>query len=218
MFTGIVEAIGKIESVETVSGGKRFCIDLGEAAEGVRAGDSVCVDGACLTANDALKGSKAVFDVTAETLRVSTLGGFKAGQKVNLERALVASDRFGGHMVQGHVDGVGKVEKIDRGGDEYIVWVSAEPELMRLMIVKGSVAVDGVSLTIAAVEQKRFSLAIIPTTLAETTLETWRVGDKVNLEADLISKWINKRLDEVLSGSKKAGRMTLEKLRDQGFT
>jgi riboflavin synthase len=153
----------------------------------------------------------------AETLRMSTLGDAKATDAVNLERAMAANGRFGGHMVQGHVDGVGTVDQIEKEGGNCILWIAAVEAIMKQMIQKGSVAIDGISLTIVKVEKKRFSVSLIPTTLQETNLHLRKRGDTVNLEIDLVSKWINKRLDQILAEEKKGGSVTWEKLRDAGF-
>lgn len=215
MFTGLVEAVRPIISAQPQGGGLRLRIDLGELAADAHLGDSIAVNGACLTISK-LDRQQAQFDAVAETVRVSTVGRLKSGTMVNLERALRADARLGGHLVQGHVDGVGTVDRIAKGPDEYAMWIAAAPELMRQMIAKGSVAIDGVSLTIVAVEPKRFSVSLIPKTLTTTNLRQLKAGDKVNLEADLIGKWINKRLDEVL-GSERGG-MTLKKLQEHGFS
>jgi len=216
MFTGLIQTVETIRAIEPMRDGRRLHIALGGLADDVKVGDSICVNGACLTISS-LDGHDAAFDVTTETLGVSTLTHLQPGQLVNLEAALRADDRLGGHIVQGHVDGVGTIDRVNRTAATYELWIAAEPQLLRLMIAKGSVAVDGVSLTIVAVEPARFSIALIPTTLAQTTLRSRRPGDKVNLEADLISKWINKRLDELLGRDRAPGRISLEKLREQGF-
>ena len=196
MFTGLVEAVSPVIANAVRSGGRRLSVDLGMLAEDSRVGDSICVNGVCLTISE-LGGDRAYFDAVAETVRISTLGELKVGDRVNLERAMRADGRFGGHMVQGHVDGVGRVARIDRGEAEHVMTIEAEGKLMDLMIEKGSVTVDGVSLTIVSVKGKEFGVSLIPTTLAGTNLNDRKVADKVNLEADLVSKWIRKRLDAV---------------------
>ena len=215
MFTGLVEAVGGVVAVIPQGAGRRLRIRLGRLAEDVRLGDSIAINGACLTVTN-LAGDIAQFDATPETLRVSTVGQFKTGDKVNLERALRADARLGGHLVQGHVDGVGVVDRIVKGNDEHVLWVGAGPVVIKQMIAKGSVAIDGVSLTIVATEKDRFSVSLIPETLKATNLMDRRAGDKVNLETDLIGKWINKRLDEVLGAAKEG--LTAQKLREQGFS
>ena len=194
-----------------------MCLDLGELAAGVKNGDSICVNGVCLTVG-VLNGSEACFDVMPETLGVSTLSQLQSGAMVNIERAMRADGRFGGHLVQGHVDGAGAVEQIERNKDEHTIWIRCEPAVLRYMLAKGSVAVDGVSLTIVDVEAKRFSVKLIPTTLKATTIGQLKTGDRVNLEGDLIGKWVSKRLEEMLGAGGSAGKITWAKLAEQGFT
>ena len=172
--------------------------------------DSVAVSGACLTVA-AVEGSEAEFDVVAETLQRTTLGGLRAGAKVNLERSLKLSDGLDGHLVQGHVDGVAEVRAIRRGGRWEVEFASVE--LSRQMIAKGSVAIDGVSLTLLEVGAGSFSVALIPTTLEKTTLGELAVGSKVNVEVDVIGKYVRKCLQQLTTG----GGLTLEKLRQAGF-
>lgn len=205
-------------SVRSGAGGLSLSIDLGRLAQGVKAGDSICISGACLTLSRMAQ-TEASFDVIAETVRASTLALLKVADQVNLERAMPADGRFGGHIVQGHVDGVGTVERIDKAGGEHTIWITGEQELMGLMVDKGSVAIDGVSLTIVKSEPKRFSVSLIPTTLRETTISQCRTGDKVNIEADLLSKWIKKQLEAMLSAGR-GGKspITVEQLRQQGYS
>lgn len=216
MFTGLIEAVRPVKSVTAKGEGLVLCLGLGELAEDVRLGDSICVNGACLTVSE-LKGQAGWFEVMAETRRVSTLGKLKVGDGVNLERAMRAEGRFGGHLVQGHVDGVGTVSRIEQSGGQWVMWFKAETQLTDFMIAKGSVAVDGVSLTLVKVQQGFFSVSLIRTTLEETTLGQRQVGDKVNLEADMIGKWVRARLDQILGKGRGAGSVTLDELRKQGF-
>lgn len=216
MFTGLIERVAPIQSVGTTGFGKRLGIALGPLAADAKEGDSICVNGVCLTISR-LAGDLAEFEVMAETLRVSTLGGLKVKEAVNLERALALGDRLGGHLVQGHVDGIGTIDQIDTTGGNRTIWVAAEERVLKQMIPKGSVAMDGISLTIVEVQRERFSVSLIPTTLQETNLGQRKKGDRVNLETDLIGKWISRRLDEVLGDGKKGGGVSLEKLRELGF-
>ncbi|OHB81092.1 MAG: riboflavin synthase subunit alpha, partial [Planctomycetes bacterium RBG_19FT_COMBO_48_8] len=188
-------------------------IDLGEMADESKTGDSIAINGACLTIVK-LQGSLASFDVSAETLTKSTLGKLKPSSEVNVERSLKASDRFGGHFVLGHVDGTATVDAIDKAGEFANIKFAAKAELLGAIVVKGSVAVDGISLTIAAVDSKSFSVSIIPETLKRTTLSKAKIGDCVNIETDIIVKTIKKQLDEILP--KKQG-LTAEKLRQLGY-
>ena len=214
MFTGLIETVQPVISSGATPAGRRICIELGQLACEGEIGQSISVNGACLTIAR-LEGTRGHFDIMAETLKVSTLSQLKPGSRVNLERAISLSDRLDGHIVQGHIDGTGSVEKIEQNKNAYVLWISAEPALMNLMIKKGSVAIDGVSLTIADVKNNLFSVSLIPTTLAETNIADRKAGDLVNLEADIISKWINKRLDQILP---KGGNLTMDKLRQQGFS
>lgn len=216
MFTGIIEAIGTVQSVAETRGGKRVTIALGSVANDLASGASVAINGICLTAA-AIHGESASFDIVDETLQTSTAGGLAAGDRVNLERALAAGARLDGHIVQGHVDGTATVARVEHRG-----WIrmdfTAPPELTTLMVTKGSVAVDGVSLTLAAVGDGNFSVALIPETLEHTTLSDMRVGRKVNIENDILGKYILAFLRK-MAGADPAGpeELTMEKLRNAGF-
>jgi len=218
MFTGIIRHVGVVRAVRSGADGARLAIDLGPLAEGLARGDSVAVSGACLTAVSA-GGLEAEFDVVAETLSRTTLGGLRAGAKVNLERALALGGRLDGHLVQGHVDGVATVRQV-RTGREWLVEFEAPDELVGAMVPKGSVAVDGVSLTLADVAGGRFRVALIPTTLAETTLGDLAAGDRVNIETDLIGKYVLRYLHGMAggrAGTRADAAVTLQKLREAGF-
>lgn len=214
MFTGIIETIGIVRSVGQSEAGRRLKIDLGPVCEGLKLGDSVAVSGACLTLS-ALDGAEGEFDVVRETLSKTTLGSLAVGAKVNLERALRLGDGLDGHLVQGHVDVVAEVRTIRRG-DQWIVEFSAEADLTRQMVPKGSVTIDGVSLTLVDVSERGFSVALIPTTLSETTLSELAETARVNVEADLIGKYVRKHLAGML-GSGGSSSLTLDKLRESGF-
>ncbi len=216
MFTGLIEAVESVQSNSSSPAGRRLCVPLGKIAEGVKPGDSICVNGVCLTVSEIKQGT-AIFDVMAETARVSTIGQWQAGELVNLERAMAADGRFGGHIVQGHVDCVGTVKRVEKGKAEYVLCIGADSAFLENVINKGSVAMDGVSLTIVNVAKDQFTVSLIPTTLAETNLREKRVGDKVNLEADIVSKWIVKRVNQILSDKEVGGKLTIEKLRAKGF-
>ena len=213
MFTGLIETICTVKSVRRSAESMVLTIDLGEMADGSKTGDSIAISGACLTIAG-LQGSLASFDVSAETLAKSTLGKLKPSSEVNVERSLKASDRFGGHFVLGHVDGTATVDAIDKSGKFANIKFAAKAELLDAIVVKGSVAVDGISLTIAAVDIKSFSVSIIPETLKRTTLGKAKIGDCVNIETDIIVKTIKRQLDEILP--KKQG-LTAEKLRQLGY-
>ncbi len=213
MFTGLIETICTVKSVRQSAESMVLTIDLGVLADQSKTGDSIAVNGACLTIAK-LQGSLAGFDVSAETLAKSTLGKLKPSSEVNVERSLKASDRFGGHFVLGHVDGTATVNAIDKAGEFANIKFAAKAELLEAIVVKGSVAVDGISLTIASVDLNSFGVSLIPETLKRTTLGKAKIGDFVNIETDIIVKTIKRQLDEILP--KKQG-LTAEKLRQLGY-
>jgi riboflavin synthase len=190
-----------------------LAVDLGPLAQGTQVGDSIAVNGVCLTVTRTA-GGVAHFDVGSETLGRSTLGSLRPSAKVNVERAMLVGDRFGGHMVQGHVDGIARIETLRRQGAFLEVVFGAEGELLDAIVVKGSVAVDGVSLTVAGLEETGFSVAIIPQTASATTLGAARVGDKVNIETDLIVKAVRRALERILPPR---SELTTDRLRALGF-
>jgi len=192
MFTGIVQAVGRISAVERRSEGVQVAVDAGAFAEkDVAVGDSIALNGCCLTVV-AIDAGAMQFDVSSETLRCTT--GLDSIGAVNLEKALRLSDRLGGHLMSGHVDGVGVVERVEpvAVGGSVLLEVSAPSELARFVAAKGSIAIDGVSLTVNAAEGRRFSVNLIPHTLAETTLGALRTGARVNLEVDLIARYLER--------------------------
>ena len=191
-------------------------IDLGELAEESKIGDSIAINGVCLTIAG-LERSLAKFELSAETLTKSTLVNLQPSAKVNIERPLKLSDRFGGHFDLGHVDGTAIIKSIDRNGEYADMTFSAGPELLSQMVAKGSVAVDGISLTIASMDRMSFSVAIIPETLKRTTLSGAKIGDSVNIETDIIIKTIKKQLDSALGGLSGSRPLTMEKLKQSGF-
>lgn len=200
MFTGIVEHVGRIEGVERLADLTRFRIDLGPIAAGVKLGDSIAVLGVCLTVTR-MQGSVHTFEAIPETLARTRLGQLAAGDAVNLERAMGAGARFDGHLVQGHVDGLGQVERVDRRGHEVELHLRCvDAGLAAGLVDKGSVAIDGVSLTVVRVESDRFHVALIPHTLERTTLANLRPGDAVHLEVDVFAKYLKQYLDRVLPG------------------
>lgn len=194
MFTGLVEHLGTITAITPGDRSTRLQVDLGPLIEGAAIGDSICVSGACLTIT-AMAGSKADFDVSSESLRCTTMGEWRTGRQVNCERALAVGDRLGGHIVSGHVDGVGRLveRRPEGGGGERFTFVLPDDGSVQV-IEKGSVAIDGISLTTWDCTGQRFSVAVIPHTLAETTLVGLRSGARVNLEQDVISRWVEKMM------------------------
>ncbi|MFH1732027.1 MAG: riboflavin synthase [Planctomycetota bacterium] len=212
MFTGIIRMLAPVEAVRPAAGGARIVIDLEDAAAGVGRGDSVSVNGACLTVAEK-RGSICEFDAVAETLSRTTLGSLRPGDRVNIEPSLRVGDQLGGHFVLGHIDGVGEIAALTPAGDGADMRISADAALTALTVPKGSVAVDGISLTLVDVGKTHFTCAIIPTTLQETTLGSRKPGDKVNVETDLLGKMVAKLL---ASGGAPSG-VTLDKLRKAGF-
>lgn len=212
MFTGIIEAVGKIAETRSVPGGRRLTIDTGEIAQETKLGASVCVSGVCLTVAE-IRPPLLDFDVVTETLRSSTIGDRKVGDRVNLERALRAGDPLDGHFVQGHVHGFAAVTRIDSDARQHVLWLRAEEELQRYIISKGSVAIDGVSLTVAKLAPPQFSVALIPTTLKETTLADLTIGDRVNVETDIVVRTVVEHLEAM----SRPGGVTMDALRQAGF-
>ncbi|MCB7514521.1 riboflavin synthase [bacterium 210917-SL.2.15] len=221
MFTGIVEEIGVVRGV--VSGSEWGSISIGarRVLEGTRRGDSIAVNGVCLTVT-ALSRDGFTADVMAETLRRSNLGALKAGEAVNLERAMAADSRFGGHIVSGHVDNFGEIVDRSQEGSAFWLTLSAPPDLLELVVEKGSITLDGVSLTVAARAENTFSVSLIPTTQMDTTLLRKRPGDKINLEADVIGKYVRALLHKSAPAAEpvqqpRESRLTEEFLRRNGF-
>ncbi|WP_407425580.1 riboflavin synthase [Treponema sp.] len=193
MFTGIIEETGKIKKISL--GGKSGSLEINakKVLEGTKTGDSIAVNGVCLTVTG-MTSSSFTADVMAETLRRSSLGSLSTGSCVNLERAMAANGRFGGHIVSGHIDGTGTISRFVR--EENAVWVhiKASSEILRLIVEKGSIAIDGISLTVALVNESEFAVSVIPHTAEETTLLLKKAGDTVNLENDIVGKYVEKLL------------------------
>jgi len=212
MFTGIVEKVLPIVAIQRRGSAARIGLDLGDLAEGVRVGDSIAVDGVCLTVTS-LSGKTAHFDAVEETLSRTTLDGLKPGSLVNVERSLRAGDRLGGHFVQGHVDGVGSISAKQKQGTQWTFRFAVPRELTEIMIPKGSVAVDGISLTLVDVQPTDFSVAVIPHTFSVTGLGRKGLGARVNIECDMIGRYVAKLLRGLGSKSK----VTEEFLAEHGF-
>ncbi|MBN1192971.1 MAG: riboflavin synthase [Coriobacteriia bacterium] len=216
MFTGLIECEGVITRADRVSGGMRLEVYSPEFGRDMAIGDSIAVDGACLTVAKFIRGAF-LTDVSAETLERTTLGGLQQGAKVNLERALRLSDRLGGHLVSGHVDGVGKLELKQPTGKFTVYQFQAPPEVMRYIVEKGSIAVDGISLTVAKIGPQGFTCAVIPQTESATTLKDKAIGSGVNLEADMLAKYVERFVAGYTGGAEPvpAGRRGLgEMLRE----
>ena len=196
MFTCIVEELGAVDSVSGYAGGARLRVKAGAVLAGARVGESIAVNGVCLTI---VEHQDRVFaaDVSVETLRRTTLGTLRAGESVNLERPLRFDQRLGGHIVQGHVDGVGVIAALRPEGEGIWMEIAPPPGLMPYLAEKGSVSVDGVSLTVAQIAGDRFAVALIPHTLAATTLGRRAAGDRVNIEVDILAKYVERLLEGV---------------------
>ena len=207
MFTGIIEEVGIIKSMTAGESSGEIRVQARTVLEGTKIGDSIAVNGICLTVTS-LQPDGFTADVMAETVRRSALREQNSGSKVNLERAMAADGRFGGHMVSGHIDGTGKVVSLER--EENAVWVTIEApaEILRLIVEKGSIAIDGISLTVAYVDERVFKVSIIPHTGAETTLLDRKAGDSVNLENDITGKYVEKLLAAGVSTPYSAGSRT----------
>ncbi|MHC4236581.1 MAG: riboflavin synthase [Planctomycetota bacterium] len=212
MFTGIVECMGRVVSVGQVAGGRRLTIEAGPVADDTATGASIAVDGVCLTVCG-MDGSCLDFDVITETLSRTTLGRRRVNERVNLERSLRAGDRIDGHFVQGHVDGTAQVTRRQVSEREWVLWFKPTAQLVRYMLPKGSVAINGISLTIAAVQSGEFSVALIPTTVSRTTMGDLKVGDVVNVESDILARTIVHALEGMAPG---AG-LTEAKLAEHGY-
>ena len=214
MFTGIIEELGQIAALEKHSDGAKIKIAARIVTNETKEGDSVAVNGVCLTALD-VRPDGFTADVSQETLDKSTLGRLKTGTRVNLERAVTPQTRLGGHIVQGHVDSRGKFVSAVRSGDFWTVRVSFPREIGQYLVYKGSISVEGISLTIAELGADFFEIAVIPKTWELTNLSTLKPGDEVNLEADVIAKYVERIL--LYGRSESAGNITMEKLHKLGF-
>ncbi|MDQ3835784.1 MAG: riboflavin synthase [Thermoproteota archaeon] len=200
MFTGIVKGIGMVTSVSKSKSGAETIIRvrLGKLGRGLNEGDSVCINGACLTATKISKG-EAEFEMVSETIRRTNLGQTRRGEMVNIERSLRVGDRLEGHFVLGHVDGIGVIEDIEKTPSETTIWIRLDKQLIKSVVSKGSIAIDGVSLTLVRVEDNRVSVSLIPHTLKITTLGMKRRGDRVNIETDILGKYIITNLPSPIS-------------------
>ena len=193
MFTGIVRELGITVAAEETGGGRELVVRAPETAAHVDLGDSVAVDGVCLTAA-AVEGDRISFHAVPETIARTTLGALRPEQRVNIEPALRAGDELGGHYVQGHVDGVGRIQSVEAEGEGLRVFVEAPDEVLRYCVAKGSITMDGVSLTVAELAADAFAVALVPHTLAATTLSELLPGQAVNLEADVLAKYVERLL------------------------
>lgn len=217
MFTGIIEEIGTVRRIERGAAGARLTIAAKTVLEGTKLGDSIATNGVCLTVV-AMTADSFSADVMAESLRRSSLGALQSGSPVNLERAMPMNGRFGGHIVSGHIDGTGTIASQKREDNAVWVTVNTSASLLRYIVEKGSIAIDGVSLTVAAVDQTGFSVSIIPHTGAQTILLDKKPGETVNLECDVIGKYVEKLLAPYAPAEKStSSSITMEFLAQHGF-
>ena len=211
MFSGIIETTGTITKIDPIAEGVRLRLRTSLSTQEISLGESICTNGACLTVTT-IEADQLSFDVSAESLRRTTLGELQVGDRVNLERSLRLEDRLSGHLVWGHVDGVGHVTSIQPEGDSFLYTFALPAELSRYLVEKGSVAVDGISLTVFDCQPTAFTCAIIPHTHTVTTLHQRKPGDRVNIEGDMQGKYIEKFVQDVLEGMLTA---PLQSIRDE---
>ncbi len=217
MFTGIIEELGVIQEIKKSSKSSKLLIKANKVLENTNVGDSICTNGVCLTVTD-LKANSFEADVMAETLRRSNLGDLTVGSKVNLERALTLESRLGGHIVSGHIDGVGEIISLVKEDNATWVTVKAKSDILRYVVLKGSITIDGISLTVAYVDENVFKVSIIPHTAQETTLLNKSIGETVNLECDVISKYVEKLMGlTTKEENKKNTLLTEDFLKENGF-
>lgn len=214
MFTGLIEDLGNVEELQQGSSQARISIATQLPMNELQLGESIAVNGVCLTVTS-FGGGRFSADISPETLACSSLGRLQRGAQVNLERALRLSDRLGGHLVSGHIDGLARIIERRRDGNAWRFRFQAGPELLRYLVAKGSVAIDGVSLTVNQVDAESFSVAIIPLTLEKTTLQERQVGDQVNIETDLIGKYVARLLGRDAAAPGEG--VTLDLLAKHGF-
>lgn len=220
MFTGLVEEMGVLEAMTGSGQASRLVIRAQRVLEGVKTGDSIAVNGICLTVTSFTSRHFTV-DVMPETMNKTSLRQLRQGQRVNLERAMRLGDRFGGHIVSGHVDGTGTVSARQSHANAVLFRIAADPSLLKYVIPRGSICIDGISLTVVDVDDSSFAVSIIPHTLAETSLRDRKVGDQVNLEADVIGKYVERllgwRTPETGGGHEQPRKLSLAFLQENGF-
>jgi riboflavin synthase len=214
MFTGIIEELGTIQTLTNARDGARIVVNAPSILSDAKIGDSIAVNGVCLTVVQ-MTAASFVADVSAETLRRTSLKQMRVGSKINLERPMTPNARFGGHIVQGHVDAMGEFASAKQEGDGWNVRVKFPPELGKYIVEKGSITVDGISLTVAALGEDWFEIAVIPHTWKMTNLATLKRGEAVNLEVDIIAKYVERMLQPHLTKTKDG--LTLEKLSEMGY-
>ena len=215
MFTGIVEEVGKIKKIERNTASAKLSIEANKVLQEVKEGDSIAVNGICLTVTSFTKNIFTA-DVMHETMNRTTLGKLKENSPVNLERALSVMGRFGGHMVSGHIDGRGKIVGVEKDDNAVLFTIETTEKILRYIVEKGSIAINGISLTVARVDRKNFTVSVIPHTLRVTSLGSFQKGDEVNLENDIVGKYIEKLLG-LSCPEKKESTLTMDFLIKNGF-
>ena len=216
MFTGIIEEVGVIKSIRMGAQSAVITIEAEKVLEDIHLGDSIAMNGVCLTVTSFDSHSYSV-DIMHESLKRTNLGSMKSGSRVNLERAMAADGRFGGHIVAGHVDGTGNITSMEKDDNAVWIYIQAEPSVLKYIVEKGSITIDGISLTVAKVDEKSFAVSVIPLTGTHTTLLEKKPGDTVNLENDMIGKYVEKLLNYQEKENKPSSRITMEFLRENGF-
>lgn len=216
MFTGIIEELGTIKEIKNGNKSSKLVIKASKVLEDTKIGDSICTNGVCLTVTN-LNTNSFEADVMAETLRRSNLGSLSLGSKVNLERALTLSSRLGGHIVSGHIDGIGEIYSLLKEDNATWVTIKASSEILRYIVLKGSITIDGISLTVAYVDENVFKVSIIPHTSEETTLLSKSIGETVNLECDVISKYVEKLMGLSPKVENSKTSITEDFLKENGF-
>lgn len=214
MFTGLIAELGKVDNLKKEKDSYRLTVSAATIPSQLKRGESIAVNGACLTVTE-FSSSEFTVDVMPETARRTTVGLLQKGDRVNLERTLHLADGLDGHIVSGHIDGVGTISKVLPEGIARVVTITAPTELLKYIIVKGSIAIDGISLTVTAVTQTTFSVSLIPLTVQDTTLGFKTIGDKVNLETDIIGKYVEKMLEN--KELEKPSSLTKKALLENGF-
>jgi riboflavin synthase len=214
MFTGIIERLGRLAAVQPAAGGARLVVEPERAIDSPIEGESIAVSGACLTLEAGSTPARLNFFLSTETLARTTFGASRPAALVNLERALKLGDRLGGHLVHGHVDAVGAIRRWERRGEAWWLEVEHPPELSALLAPKGSIAVDGISLTIVQIADRSFTVAVIPRSVETTSLREARVGGRVNLEADMLARYVLRALESLQSTPRS---LTRDTLREAGF-
>lgn len=216
MFTGIVEEIGNIKQIKNGLKSSKLIINCNKVLEKTEIGDSICTNGVCLTVTNINKGTFEA-DVMAETIRKSNLNTLKIGSKVNLERALSLSTRLGGHLVSGHIDGIGYIKDLKKEDSSIWITIKTSADILRYIVYKGSITIDGISLTIAYVDDDVFKVSIIPHTLQQTILSSKNIGDSVNLECDMIGKYVEKLLGITSPDKQQPNNINETFLKENGF-